>query len=254
MRISVLGVGHLAGAIVTRWMESGWPASDVVLSPRGQAGAFAKRFGLALATDNAALVAGSDAVLLAVRPADACAAVADLPWQARHILVSACAGVSIKSLAATAGISRIMRIMPLTAVEIGASPTTVYPDFPEMRPALERLGSVLPMRSEAEFEAATTTAAIYGWAQELVRQTTGWLVEKGLEPAMARQLAARTFTAAGRLSAESTHDLDSLMAGITTPGGITELGLNALARDGMPSAWRAACEAVLAKLQGTARQ
>lgn len=251
MRIGFLGVGHLAGAIVTRLVTAGWPRDNLRLSARGQGRSLAQHLGLAAVEDNAALVEASDAVLLAVRPRDAEAAITGLPWQSHHILISACAGVSIARLGAAAP-ARIMRIMPLTAVEFGASPTTAYPDYPELRPALELLGSVLPLRSEAEFETATVTAAVYGWAQELIRQTSAWLVERGLEPATARQLTARTFMAAGVLTAESAQQLHTLLESIATPGGITELGLNRLAQDGVPQAWRGACEAVLARLEGRA--
>lgn len=250
MRIGVLGVGHLASVIVARLVATGWPTRDVILSPRGQGPALAARLGLAVAGDNAGLVADSDAILLAVRPRDAEAAVSGLPWNARHMLVSACAGVSIERLEKAASPARVMRIMPLTAAELGASPTTAYPDLPELRPVLERLGAVLPMRSESEFETATATAAVYGWAQELIRDTADWLAERGLDADTARQLTARTFTAAGRLTAESPKDLHALLESIVTPGGITELGMRRLEDDGVPAAWRAACDAVLERLSG----
>jgi pyrroline-5-carboxylate reductase len=252
VRIGVLGVGHLASAIVGRLMATGWPASGLILSPRGQGPALAARFGLEVASGNAELVNDSDAVLLAVRPGDAEAAVRGLPWQDRHIIVSACAGVASARLQEAAGPVRVMRIMPLTAMAFGASPTTVFPEIVELRPALERLGTVLPLRSEVEFETATVTAAVYGWAQELIRQTTDWLGNNGLDPGTARQLTALTFAAAGRLTAESPEQLHALLESIATPGGITELGLRRLDYDGVPDAWRAACDAVLAKLTGRA--
>lgn len=254
MRLGIIGVGHLAGVIIRRLAETGWPVRDLIVPPRGRGAEMAARHGLRLVPDNATLVAEADAVLLAVRPADASEAVAGLPWEKRHILVSACAGVPLSRLAAAAGSApRLMRIMPLTAAGLGASPTTAFPDLPEMRPMLERLGVVLPLASEADFEAATITAAVYGWAQELVRQTVAWLEVNGLDPAIARPLTAHTFAAAGRLTAESPLDLASLMASIATPGGITELGLNTLADKGVPAAWCAACDAVLTRLRTAER-
>lgn len=253
MRLGIIGVGHLASAIVARLLETGWPAENLVLSPRGKSAELAKQHALTIAPDTAALVKACDAVLLAVRPADAVAAVRGLPWRDGQSLVSACAGVRIEALQQAAAPARIARIMPLTAATLGASPTTIYPDVAAIRPLLERLGSVLPLRSEAEFEAATTTAAVYGWAQELVRLTTDWLMAQGLEAATARQLTARTFTAAGRLTAEAPESLEALMHGLVTPGGITELGLKTLAAHGVPEAWQHACAAVLARLSAPRR-
>ena len=250
MRIGIIGVGHLAATIVARLMSTGWSSEGLVLAPRGKSAELAVEHGLHIAADNADLVSACDVVLLCVRPADAPAAVAGLPWREGQTLVSACAGVTLRDLQHASGLARVVRIMPLTAMLLGASPTTVYPNAPELRPMLERLGSVLPLRSEAELEVATTTAAVYGWVQDLVLATTDWLVEHGLEPATARQLTARTFTAAGRLTAESPEALEDLMRSIVTPGGITELGLTTLAANGAPEAWLKACEAVRARLAG----
>lgn len=251
MRIGVLGVGHLASVIITRLVESGWPTDRLVLSSRGKGPEIAARYGLRLVLDNAALVNEATTILLAVRPPAAEEAVQGLRWRQNHIIVSTCAGVSIARLRAAAGEApRIMRVMPLTAAELGASPTTVYPDLPEARSLLKPLGPVLPMPSEEAFETATVTAAVYGWAQHLVRQTSGWLAAHGIEPQVARRLSALTFVAAGRLTAESPTDLDDLMRGLVTPGGITELGQKTLEQKGAPAAWDAACDAVLARLQG----
>lgn len=251
MRIGVLGVGHLASVIVTRLVEGGWPADRLVLSPRGKGPEIAARHGLELAAHNAALVAGAETILLAVRPVAAEEALRGLPWKQHHIIVSACAGVSIARLTAAAGEApRIMRVMPLTAAALGASPTTAFPDLPEARSLLEQLGPVLPMPSEEAFETATVTAAVYGWAQDLVRQTSGWLAAHGVENQVARRLSALTLVAAGRVTAESHTDLADLMRGLVTPGGITELGLKTLEEKGASAAWEAACDAVFARLQG----
>ena len=139
--------------------------------------------------------------------------------------------------------------MPLTATEIGASATPVFPDIGTARPILNALGSVVALAREEDFEVATVSAAIYGWAQDLMRQSIEWSAAGGLERAAARQLVANTFVAAGRLIAEKDAPLDDMLRQLVTPGGITERGLQVLAERDVPSAWTAACKAVLEKLQ-----
>ena len=248
MRVAFLGVGHLAGAMIEGILREGRPPFAIGLSPRGLGPELARRHGLDLAADNAGLVAGADLVVLAVRPRDAVGAVSGLPWRADHLLVSACAGVPITSLAVAARRARVMRIMPLTAAAIGASPTVVFPDLAEARPLLSRLGSVIPLSGEADFETATVSAAIYGWAQSLIGIGCAWSADRGLAPGTARRLAAETFVAAGRMIAERDEGLDDLLASLVTPGGITERGLEVLEDAGVADGWRAACDAVLAKL------
>lgn len=249
MVLGVLGVGHLAGSILQGLLRAGFGRDAILLSPRGRGPELAKLHGLALAGDNRDLVTRADIVLVAVRPADAVVALGGLGWKPRHVIVSVCAGVPIAALQAAAPGATVMRAMPLTAAEIGASATPVFPDIEAARPILDALGPVIALAREEDFEVATVSAAIYGWAQDLMRQSIEWSAAGGLERKAARQLVADTFVAAGRLVAEKDAPLDEMLRQLVTPGGITERGLQVLAERDVPSAWAAACEAVLEKLQ-----
>jgi pyrroline-5-carboxylate reductase len=247
MVIGILGVGHLGKILVEALVAAGH--QDLLLSPRGKAAELAKLHGLRQAADNAALVKASDLVILAVRPKDALAVVAGLPWRAGQKIASACAGVKLADMAAVVpdGVS-LHRIMPVTAAAQAASPTTVFPADDDLARMLEAFGPVLPLGSEAEFETATVCAAVYGWMQKLVQITAEWSVAQGLPEASARQLAALTAVAAGRNIAGSTTPMGQLLTDLVTPGGITEKGLTLLEARGALAAWDEACEAVKDKL------
>lgn len=251
-RIGFLGVGHLAKEMITGLLRSGQPAAELILSPRGYGRELAQRHGIELATDNTRLVAAADMVVLATRPGDAIEAVSGLGWRPGQILVSACAGVSLAAIRGAAAPADAMRIMPLTASSIGASPTTVYPALPEAAPMLARLGAVIALSHEAEFETATVSAAIYGWAQMLIGLGRDWSVAHGMDPGTARRLAAETFVAAGRMIAERPEPIEELLDSLVTPGGITECGLKLLDARQVDTSWTAACDAVLTKLTGVA--
>lgn len=249
MKLGIIGVGHLAGAILKGLVQAGHPAKDIVLSPRGKGPALSAELGFGLGADNADVVARCDTVLLAVRPADAATAVQGLPWRADQVLMSACAGVPIAALQGTAP-AMIVRIMPITAAEQGASPTVVFPHTPKVQPFLDAIGSTIALENEAQFEAATVQAAVYGWAQALIRTGVEWGTQNGLPPSVARQLSARTFVAAGMMQTDESRTMDETIASLCTAGGITELGLTSLDLAGVPSAWEDACELVLRRLQG----
>lgn len=248
MRVGILGVGHLAAALAAGLLRSGLEPEQLRLSPRGRARELAERHGLVVAADNRDLVDGAEVVLLAVRPADAAAAVAGLPWREGQVVISACAGVPLAGLAVAP--ARAVRAMPLTAAAINASPTACFPPLPAAVAVLERLGPVVALASEADFEVATVNAAVYGWAQDLIRRTAEWSADQGPQAEAMRRLVALTFVAAGRLIAEKPEPMTQLLDELVTPGGITELGLDVLAAGGQPALWQAACEAVLARLAG----
>lgn len=253
MRLGVIGVGHLAGTMLAGLARAGGAEFDpgaILLSPRGHGTELAAQGGYGLADDNADLVRRCDLVLLAVRPAGAEAAVEGLPWRAGQVLISACAGVGLDRLAPLVGQARVARIMPVTAAAIGKSPTLLHPDLPQVADLLRAFGPVIPIRSEPEFEVATVSAAVYGWAQVMVRQTADWAEAQGLPPETARALVARTFEAAGALIAESPQEMDVMLRELVTPGGITERGLQVLSEGGLAPLWEDACGAVLTKLRG----
>lgn len=251
MTLGIIGVGHLARSILAGLVRAGHPPADILLSPRGGGPDLAGRHGFVLAPDNAALVERSDIVLLSVRPADACHAVQDLPWREGQVLMSACAGVLRASLQAAASGARVIRIMPITAAEQGASPTLAFPLVPEVQPFLDAIGSTIALDSEAQFETATVSAAVYGWAQALIRTGAVWNAQNGLDPSVARQLAARTFVAAGLMQTDESQTMDATLASLCTPGGITEAGLQSLQQSGVPEAWEEACALVLRRLRGS---
>jgi pyrroline-5-carboxylate reductase len=247
MILGILGVGHLASAILAGLHRSGM-TDTILLSPRGKALEMAEKYKLEICQDSMDLVSRADVVLLAVRPADAAKAVSGLPWRENQVVVSVCAGVPMSDLPAAP--ARLVRAMPLTAAEINASPTVFFPDIAEARKLIEHLGPAIALRSEQQFEVATVNAAIYGWAQDLIRLSAEWCADKGIDAQTMRRLVAQTFVAAGRLITEKDQAMEDMLTELVTPGGITELGLKVLADSGQPEAWQAACEAVLSKLTG----
>ncbi len=248
MKLGVIGVGHLAVAMLHGLLRAGHAPRSIMLSPRGQGRHLAQTRDFALAQDNAQIVAECDLVLLAVRPDDAPGAVRGLPWRSGQVLLSACAGVPIAAL--EAGPAQVMRIMPITASKLGASPTLAFPDLPEARALLDAIGTTIALRSEDEFEAATVSAAMYGWAQALIRTGANWTAAHGIDADDARQLVARTFTAAGRMIAEEDAPMDEILDSLCTPGGITRQGIDHLEDKAVPEAWEGACDAILARLRG----
>src|SRR5450432_3719600 len=81
MTLGVIGIGHIAEAIVTGLCTSpGW-SEPILLSPRNaaRAAALAERFPSAMvAADNQAVIDGSDRLILALRPQIATAVLSGL--------------------------------------------------------------------------------------------------------------------------------------------------------------------------------
>lgn len=248
MTVGIIGVGHLAVSLIEGLLTSGMPPDSLVLSPRGRARTVAAKHGIPLAADNYAVVESSEVVILAVRPDAVEAAISGLPWREGQALASACAGVRLQRLSSLVRGPEIARIMPLTAARFCASPTLLFPDSARLWPVLSRLGPVVPVKEERQFEIGAVNAAIYGWAQALIRTAADWSHAQGMDAETARRLSALTFMAAGRMTDENDASMSDLLEQIATPGGITQAGLTHLEAAAVPAAWEQACDIVLKRL------
>ncbi|MEM6848567.1 MAG: pyrroline-5-carboxylate reductase dimerization domain-containing protein [Pseudomonadota bacterium] len=246
--LGIIGVGHLATTMVMGLLKNGWRAEEIVLAPRGHSAELAAQHGIFRAPDNAAVVERADLVLLAVRSADAVSALAGLPWRRGQLVLSACAGVPISALGAVAAPAQVSRIMPLTASELGASPTAIFPPTPAAQRLLDAIGTTITLDNEGQFEVCTVSAAVHGWILMLVRETCDWIENADVPAPIARALVAQTCVATGRIINEKEAPMAELLATLATPGGITEAGLKHLDAAHVPEAWRAACDVVFKRL------
>lgn len=246
-RRGVLGVGHIGGAIARGLLHAGLEPGRILLAPRG---AGAVGLGLEAARDNSDLVARADVVFLCVRPPLAAEVVAGLPWRRGQLLISTCAGVSRRTLAAAAGAPEIVRAMPMMSAAAGASPTVMFPDHPRAASILGMLGRVTPLGREEELAVATAVAVAFTFCHELVGRTADWAIANGLDPAAARMLPAAHFVAAAAaMGAEDARAYGAVVAALATPGGLAEAGLAQLRARDFANTWRAAFDAALARVE-----
>lgn len=251
LQLGIIGVGHLASYIVEGLCATNDPP-DILLSPRNakRADALSKRFGIRIANDNHAVVRQSDIVILATRPPQALTAAADLPWRGEQTLICVAAGVSRALLSTVAVPATIVRAMPVSCVAIGESPTSLYPDDPNARSLLARLGPVIALPDEPSFQVASVIGAYYAWIYALAAETMPWLETAGIPPAAGRSLVLQAIRgAAGMMLAHPDDSPADMIRDLATPGGITELGLELLGQRGALTAWRDACQASLEQLQ-----
>lgn len=249
--IGILGVGHLARHLVPTLAEKFGPGR-LLLSPRGAepSAKLAGDHGIAVAADNADLVARSRTILISVRPFQVADALGGAPWTDAHRLVSFCAGVPLETFAAHAAPAEIVRAMPVTAGQYGESPTCLYPETDWARELLQVFGPVIPLGAEDQFEAASVIAAYYGWIQALVGAVTQKTAAAGLDPNQARLLVSQmTRAAATTVRNETDHPIDDLVDDLCLPGSITGHGLGVLRDRDAFAAWEDAFDAVLEKLK-----
>ena len=199
------------------------------------------------------LAADSDVVLLAVKPPVLDEVAGEL-GDAPRVLLSVIAATSTERLGeAFPGVPRL-RVMPNQPVEVRRGvichpPPADMPDelASELLALLGLLGPVVEM-DEAQLDAAM---AVMSCAPAYVALFAEALADagaaEGLEPAQALEIV--TATLAGTAGLLGKRDPEAIRAAVTSPGGTTEAGLEALREHGFTEALTAAVEASLERFR-----
>lgn len=245
MIVGFIGAGNMAAAIARGWAGEfeGMLFSD---SGSGRARALAEELGGEVAS-NEEIAARADLVVLAVKPAKL-EEVAPALRAARE-LVSILAAVPLTRLREAFPEASVLRTMPNVGVEVRQGVICVDGEISApARAKLELLGHVVELPDE-NFDQAT---AIMGCAPAYVALAVEALADAGaragLDPELARELVVET--TAGTAELLRRHHPADVRRAVTSPGGSTEAGLEALEREGARHAFEAAVEASLERMRG----
>lgn len=245
MKVGIIGVGHLAGYLVDGMMRCN-PAPEIVLSPRGADNAkrLSERYGLTIAESNAAVVEHSDVVLLATRPLDLLDAVSGLPWREGQTAISVAAGVALSGLARSVAPATAVRSLPVTAAEIGESPTCLFPENTVARSLFGQLGSVHVFPDEETFDLGAMQGVVFSVFHAGIQTVAEWFENNGLDADTARSLTAAAFRATGGMVAKHPERrFDDMVSEYATDGSLTLTTLENLRAHGGLSAWPIALDA-----------
>jgi pyrroline-5-carboxylate reductase len=257
-RIGFLGFGAMGEALAAGLLAAGAaPAKLRAADPDASRRERARSRGLEVAPDNRALVATSDAVVLAVKPGLVDALLADLGGAAeaslaRPLWISIAAGVPLARLAgALPPGARVVRAMPNTPAVVGAAATAFVAgaccgdeDRAVARALFEAVGTVWEAPGEGLLDAVTgLSGSGPAYVFVLLEALADAGVRMGLPREAAHGLAAQTVLGAARLVLETGRHPAALKDQVASPGGTTIAGLERLEALGFRAAIHAAVEA-----------
>lgn len=247
MKIAIIGAGAMGGAIANGLIDAGFPAADTALSnpSEGKLLPF-KEAGCPTFTNNKQAVKGADIVFIAVKPWILPNVIAEIKYeldynyQALSVVAAGVSGDDLKEWFDCNGyVPTISLSMPNTAVGIRQSMTFVVPVTGNDRnPDIDlyrRLGEV-DVIEERLLPAATSLASCgIAYALRYIRAATEGGVQLGFRASEAQRIVAQTVKGAAMLLADGAH-AEAEIDKVTTPGGLTIRGLNAMERAGFTAA------------------
>ena len=245
MKIAIIGAGNMGGAIAEALLQAG--GHEVTVSNRSEGKL--KRFallGASVTTDNCVAAKDADLVILAVKP-----------WLVEDVLnelvsnvdftgktiVSVAAATKGEQLCQWAGEGpQILTAIPNTAIANLASMTFVVPVRAEesttalVKALFDTMGQTMVI-DEAHLPGATALASCgIAYALRYVRAATEGGVQLGFRATEAQDIVAQTLRGAVSLLEKEGAHAETEIDKVTTPGGLTIRGLNAMEEAGFTNA------------------
>jgi pyrroline-5-carboxylate reductase len=254
--VGFIGGGNMAAAIVRGLVAAGvQPGQLAVADPAAaaRAGINAIATGIATGSDNAAVAATADVLVLAVKPQVLPATCGTLgARRPGQLVISVAAGVRLASLAAWLGSGTpLVRAMPNQPALIGAgitalaaTPNVSTRDRERAAAILRAAGAIVWLDDESLMDAVTAVSGsgpAYFYLLTELLEAAGR--EVGLPPALAATLARQTALGAGRTLVETGQEPAALRATVTSPGGTTAAAVAAFEQAGLAAIVRRAVTA-----------
>jgi len=266
-RIGFIGAGNMAEAIIRGLLESQTvapsriTASDV-MPERLQD--MQTAYDINTTDDNAALVKGSDILVLAVKP--------QVVGKVLHhigphtddtkLIISIVAGLTVATMATALGPgTRIVRTVPNTPVFVGEGMVALASDGPARDDDYEVTAAIFsPVARIVSIEEKLMDAALgvsgsgpaYGFL--MIEALSDGGVKMGLPRPIALELAAQTLLGAAKMCLESGRHPGQLKDMVTSPGGTTIAALHKMEAGGVRSALIDAVEAATRRSEELGRK
>ena len=249
MKISVIGAGAMGGATVEGMIKADYfDNKDLMVSDPAEV--VLKKFsaqGIRTTTDNAAAAKEADVVMVFVKPwlvETVLKGIKDSLNPEKQILVVIAAGVKSASIQEWLGAQcpPLFLCIPNIAIAELASMTFLVPVTTEsshteqVKAIFDAMGNTL-ITDEQHLAAGTTLASCgIAYAMRYVRAASEGGVELGFKADQAKEIVMQTMLGAVKLLEASGLHPEAAIDLVTTPGGVTIKGLNAMEHAGFTSA------------------
>jgi pyrroline-5-carboxylate reductase len=268
IKLGIVGGGVMGEALLSRMLAQQLYRPDNVLVSEPQAhrrDVLVQKYAVKVTSDNRAVAAASDVLLLAIKPQVFEAVAKELAQgdgyasPAREqlpVVVSILAGVSLSQLEAAFGCQPVIRAMPNTPATVGAGITaiapgkTVAPSHIEQATAIfQAVGEVVEVPEHLMDAVTGLSGSGPAYVAIMIEALADGGVAAGLPRAIASKLALSTVLGTAQLLQETQMHPAQLKDQVTSPGGTTIAGMRELERAGFRSALIEAVQAAKERSQ-----
>lgn len=261
-KIGFIGAGQMATALAKGFVRAGLTRSELLVasdpSPEARERFAEATAGLTTA-DNAQVLAESETLFLAIKPQQIGRVLAEIrdAGPADRLIVSIAAGVRLATLADALGpTARLVRVMPNTPCLVGQGASAFCPgeaatagDAQRVKELLEAVGVAYQVEEKLMDAVTGLSGSGPAFVYMMIEALSDGGVRMGLPRAVATALAAQTLVGAARVVLATGEHPGVLKDRVTSPGGTTIAGIQALEDRGMRGALIAAVVAATQRSQ-----
>lgn len=245
--IAILGSGNIGISLARGLVKAHYAAPGQISLTRRNVDNLApfSEQGFVVSGDNAAVVAASDVIVLAVLPQqlnqlmDQIRPSVDLK---KHLFISVASGVSCADIRSKLGSeAQVVRAMPNTAIAIGQSMTCIATDqaspeyMEEVTRMFETVGAVVKINEDLMTAATALCACGIAFFLRGIRAASQGGVEIGFHADEALKMAVQTAKGAADLLLQMQSHPEQEIDKVTSPKGCTIAGLNEMEHNGFSS-------------------
>jgi pyrroline-5-carboxylate reductase len=198
-------------------------------------------YGVQLIKENKELLQTADLIILATKPKDILTAMKSISsyLSSTTVVLSIVAGVPMATIEEELGKRPIARCMPNTSATIGMSSSAVTwnsyvkEEFKvEIIDMLKAIGSVIQVEEDELHVITALSGSGPAYVYYFVEAFEKAAVSSGLSSKVARNLLIETLAGSAEMMKQSSQSPELLRNQVTSPGGTTEAGLEALKKNG----------------------
>lgn len=248
-KISFIGAGNMASAIIEGLLEKGLAPENIMASDPSQdkLDAMAQKLGIKVSMQNKAAVEFSDVLVLCVKPQvleQVIEPISSVIAERSPVVVSIAAGIEMNSLERWLGSDLpIVRCMPNTPAQVLEGASGLFANShvsAQQKAVIEALFSVIGYATWVDQESlihAVTALSGSGPAYIflMIAEMAKTGEELGLDAHAAKRLAAQTVLGASKMVLQSELAPQQLKQNVMSPGGTTERAIGVFESEGLGS-------------------
>ncbi len=238
--LGFIGGGKMATAMIKGLLHQDYPEEKIMVAdPDPVRRQELSALGITVFPENPAMVAGAEAVILAVKPQKVEEALQGIEFPSGVPLLSIVAGYSTARLEKLLPGACVLRAMPNVAALVRAGITALAPgksareeDLAWGKEILQAFGRVVLVDEEMMNAVTAVSGSGPGFVFSFLAALTDAGVLAGLPRPLAGELALQTLLGSAKMAAESGEHPVVLREMVTSPGGTTIAGLLELEKNG----------------------